>query len=372
MAAARRTCRLGALRRQPRRALGGVRDAGAVCVGRAGRRGAGRDLPCVADARRCSTTPWPRALAPPSPPRRCSRCGAPTLVPASPASRCALRADHRPALAAARRRRAGARLRRRSRWRPPCRSLPPRRAPVAAAAGVAAAPGAARAGRRGPRPRRGACRGDRDGRDLRSQRRRRRPGAGMAAPGHGRTSLRDRGGAALSAAVATRHRDDCGLGFVATLPQARRQGHSRPASSRACSPTLPPTAARPRRSPQPPAAERLYRTLGFRELCRVVMLQPLWSGRSRGLACAGAGGGAPSRGSSVVYRSQLSVRVLTPPLMARRVTFSRNLTLSLSRSCQCYCKYCAFSTHQAHLHTPEEVERSSTAPRGATSRSCWC
>jgi len=43
--------------------------------------------------------------------------------------------------------------------------------------------------------------------------------------------------------------------------------------------------------------------------------------------------------------------------MARRVTFSRNLTLSLSRSCQCYCKYCAFSTHQAHLHTPAEVER---------------
>ena len=43
--------------------------------------------------------------------------------------------------------------------------------------------------------------------------------------------------------------------------------------------------------------------------------------------------------------------------MARRVTFSRNLTLSLSRSCQCYCKYCAFSTHQAHLHDPDEVER---------------
>jgi FO synthase len=43
--------------------------------------------------------------------------------------------------------------------------------------------------------------------------------------------------------------------------------------------------------------------------------------------------------------------------MARRVTFSRNLTLSLSRSCQCYCKYCAFSTHQAHLHTPQEVEQ---------------
>jgi FO synthase len=41
--------------------------------------------------------------------------------------------------------------------------------------------------------------------------------------------------------------------------------------------------------------------------------------------------------------------------MRRRVTFSRNLTLSLSRSCRCYCKYCAFATHQAHLHTPDEV-----------------
>jgi FO synthase len=39
----------------------------------------------------------------------------------------------------------------------------------------------------------------------------------------------------------------------------------------------------------------------------------------------------------------------------RRVTFSRNLTLSLSRTCQCYCKYCAFATHQAHLYSPEEV-----------------
>ena len=41
----------------------------------------------------------------------------------------------------------------------------------------------------------------------------------------------------------------------------------------------------------------------------------------------------------------------------RRVTFSRNLTLSLSRTCQCYCKYCAFATHQAHVHDPGEVER---------------
>ena len=43
--------------------------------------------------------------------------------------------------------------------------------------------------------------------------------------------------------------------------------------------------------------------------------------------------------------------------MPRRVTFSRNFTLSLSRTCRCYCKYCSFATHQAHLHEPEEVER---------------
>jgi FO synthase len=40
----------------------------------------------------------------------------------------------------------------------------------------------------------------------------------------------------------------------------------------------------------------------------------------------------------------------------RRVTFSRNYTLSLSRTCQCYCKYCAFATHRAHIHAPEKVE----------------
>jgi len=43
--------------------------------------------------------------------------------------------------------------------------------------------------------------------------------------------------------------------------------------------------------------------------------------------------------------------------MRRRVTFSRNFTLSLSRTCQCYCKYCAFSTHTPHLYAPDEVER---------------
>jgi FO synthase len=41
----------------------------------------------------------------------------------------------------------------------------------------------------------------------------------------------------------------------------------------------------------------------------------------------------------------------------RRVTFSRNFTLSLSRTCRCYCKYCAFATHRAHLYAPDEVER---------------
>src|ERR671918_1077855 len=41
----------------------------------------------------------------------------------------------------------------------------------------------------------------------------------------------------------------------------------------------------------------------------------------------------------------------------RRVTFSRNYTLSLSRTCQCFCKYCAFATHRAHIYDPEEVER---------------
>src|SRR3954464_5606010 len=41
----------------------------------------------------------------------------------------------------------------------------------------------------------------------------------------------------------------------------------------------------------------------------------------------------------------------------RRGTFLRNFTLSLSRTCQCYCKYCAFATHRAHLYSPDEVEK---------------
>ena len=42
--------------------------------------------------------------------------------------------------------------------------------------------------------------------------------------------------------------------------------------------------------------------------------------------------------------------------MRRRVTFSRNFTLSLSRTCRCHCKYCAFATVKAHLYAPDEVE----------------
>jgi FO synthase len=54
-------------------------------------------------------------------------------------------------------------------------------------------------------------------------------------------------------------------------------------------------------------------------------------------------------------------------LSRRRVTFSRNFTLSLSRTCRCYCKYCAFATHQAHLYAPEDVEKllDDAARRGA-------
>jgi FO synthase len=43
--------------------------------------------------------------------------------------------------------------------------------------------------------------------------------------------------------------------------------------------------------------------------------------------------------------------------MRRRITFSRNLTLSLSRTCVSHCKYCAFATHRPHLYEPDEVER---------------
>ncbi|MGD0981944.1 MAG: 7,8-didemethyl-8-hydroxy-5-deazariboflavin synthase subunit CofG, partial [Solirubrobacteraceae bacterium] len=52
---------------------------------------------------------------------------------------------------------------------------------------------------------------------------------------------------------------------------------------------------------------------------------------------------------------QQSSALSTRSSKARRVTFSRNVTLSLSRTCASHCKYCAFATHQPHLHEPDEV-----------------
>ncbi len=63
---------------------------------------------------------------------------------------------------------------------------------------------------------------------------------------------------------------------------------------------------------------------------------------------------ATSRPRTRAASARLPVALRLMP-MRRRVTFSRNLTLSLSRTCRCYCKYCAFATHTAHLHPPEEV-----------------
>ncbi len=66
-------------------------------------------------------------------------------------------------------------------------------------------------------------------------------------------------------------------------------------------------------------------------------------------AAAGNGGTRQERGNAASVES--------PQRMRRRVTFSRNFTLSLSRTCRCYCKYCAFATHQPHLYSPEETLR---------------
>ena len=54
--------------------------------------------------------------------------------------------------------------------------------------------------------------------------------------------------------------------------------------------------------------------------------------------------------------------------MRRRVTFSRNYTLSLSRTCHCYCKYCAFATHKAHLLLARRGRASSSTWRCAAAR----
>ena len=66
------------------------------------------------------------------------------------------------------------------------------------------------------------------------------------------------------------------------------------------------------------------------------------------------GGPAPARDAAAGGPAEPTGRL---PPMRRRVTFSRNVTLSLSRSCVSHCKYCAFATHRPHLHEPDEVER---------------
>src|SRR3954454_8159929 len=52
-----------------------------------------------------------------------------------------------------------------------------------------------------------------------------------------------------------------------------------------------------------------------------------------------------------------ATRLHTLRAMRRRVTFSRNVTVSLSRTCVSHCKYCAFATHRAPRPEPAEVER---------------
>src|SRR5579862_6206348 len=68
-------------------------------------------------------------------------------------------------------------------------------------------------------------------------------------------------------------------------------------------------------------------------------------------------GGDRARAEHERERGQRRPSVESAPGMRRRVTFSRNFTLSLSRTCRCYCKYCAFATHRPHLYPPDEVLR---------------
>ena len=72
---------------------------------------------------------------------------------------------------------------------------------------------------------------------------------------------------------------------------------------------------------------------------------------------------AARRGMRSVGAARLGLR----GRMRRRVTFSRNVTLSLSRTCVSHCKYCAFQTHQPHLHDARRG-RGAARPRGAARR----
>jgi FO synthase len=61
------------------------------------------------------------------------------------------------------------------------------------------------------------------------------------------------------------------------------------------------------------------------------------------------------RNDSAQQHDRLPTMTSGPAAQTRRVTFSRNVTLSLSRTCVSHCKYCAFATHKPHLHEPDEV-----------------
>src|SRR6187397_2746178 len=76
--------------------------------------------------------------------------------------------------------------------------------------------------------------------------------------------------------------------------------------------------------------------------------------RGRG-RCIGSQHGTGGGAEGAAARRTGGARV--PMTVRRRVTFSRNVTLSLSRTCRCFCKYCAFATHRPHLYAPDEVER---------------
>src|SRR5919202_1040907 len=111
------------------------------------------------------------------------------------------------------------------------------------------------------------------------------------------------------------------------------------AAGRASSTSVASTFGRSVPAPPQPAAARATATASATSRGRPIGA-PAWQ-------CA-AGAAPPASRAGAVNRL---------PAMRRRITFSRNVTLSLSRSCVSHCKYCAFATHRAHLHEPDEVER---------------
>jgi hypothetical protein len=74
------------------------------------------------------------------------------------------------------------------------------------------------------------------------------------------------------------------------------------------------------------------------------------------MAAAGRGAASAEELGVALFLTEPRITILSPSRARRRVTFSRNVTLSLSRTCVSHCKYCAFQTYQPHLHLPDEVE----------------